>query len=458
MTGGDAYRGKRVLVLGAARSGTAAARLLAGAGTTVRLVDAKERAALPGLEALEALGVEVRTGRHDPADLDGIDLVVTSPGIPKTAPPIRDTLARGVPLVAEIEVAAAFTRAPIAAVTGTNGKSTTVSVLGALLREGGVPSAVAGNIGLPLSAVALEVPEDGAVALEVSSFQLEDIREFRPKVAVILNLTPDHLDRYASLAEYGAAKARLFENQTPADVAVLPARDEALGPIRDRVRARVVTFGDLPDVERGVAYDGAWIVSKGEGGTRRLLPAAEISIPGPHNRANAMAALAAAEALGVDPEKAAPALRSFRPLAHRLEKVGEVNGVRFYDDSKATNLEAMEVALQSFEEPIHLIAGGRDKGQTDWTRVHELLRRRVRDVVLIGEVAGRMKKAWRGIDLYPAGSMEEAVDKAYFSAAEGDVVLLSPGCASFDMFENYEHRGRVFGDAVRALEARMGRS
>jgi UDP-N-acetylmuramoylalanine--D-glutamate ligase len=226
--------------------------------------------------------------------------------------------------------------------------------------------------------------------------------------------------------------------------------------MREKVRARIVTFGDDADVTEGVAYDGEWIVSKTAAGSRRILPAAEISVPGPHNRANAMAALAALGALGVDLERAAPALRTFQPLPHRLELVGELNGVRFYDDSKATNLEAMEVALQSFDAPIHLIAGGRDKGYTDWTRVHDLLRRRVTDVVLIGEVAGRMKKAWRGVDLYPAGSMEEAVDKAYFSASEGDVVLLSPGCASFDMFENYEHRGRVFVEAVRALEARMG--
>lgn len=460
------FTGRTVLVVGLARSGEAAARLLRKHGARVIVADRKSRAELGApADALEALGVEVRGGDPGADTLTGIDLVVLSPGVPATAPLPAAALAAGVPLIGEVELAARYARARIVAVTGTNGKSTTVTLIGHLLTALGIPNRVCGNVGLAMAAVVEEVPADGVLVVEVSSFQLESLATFRPEVGVVLNLTPDHLDRYPSLPAYYGAKENLFRYQTAEDVAILNAEDATLMTWAPRLAARLFTFGEKrvengPAVENGAALENDAFVVRRAGASRRVMGRAELGIPGPHNAANALAALAALEGLGLD--AAAPAvaeaLRHFPGLEHRIEYSGTLNGVRFYNDSKATNTDSMAVALRSFSEPIVLIAGGRDK-KGDFAGLLDRVQGRVATVVTIGEAGPTIRAAWGGaVDNWvEAGrSFERAVEAAYQEAtARGGIVLLSPGCASYDMFRDYEDRGRRFKTLVAALGAEL---
>ena len=453
----DSWRDKRVLVMGMARSGRAAARLLARHGARVRGTDLRTADALAlDTTVLERDGVTLRLGDHDFRDLDGADLVVVSPGIPKTAPFLEEARRRGVPVLSELEVAARFATAPIAAVTGTNGKSTTVTVLGALVAALGRPVEVAGNVGRALSEVVETVSAEGVLVVEVSSFQLEDVRRFHPRAAALLNATPDHLDRYSSFEDYVRTKLRIFSRQGPEDTAVLPTRDPVLERMQaqEGLRARLLRFGIGGETGDGVTVrDGqlTWIAG---GQEKAILPVEELSLPGPHNQANAAAALCLLAGLGLDPFHPAVAetLRTVRGLPHRLERVGEVEGVVFYDDSKATNPESLEVALNAFPQGVVLIAGGRAKGG-DYARLAGLVGRRAATVVLIGEAAEMLREAWEpaGVPLVPAGTDFEAAVRLAFRAARerGLPVLLSPGCASFDMFRDYEQRGEVFRNLVR---------
>ena len=441
---------KHALVAGAARSGLAAARLLRRNGAEVRLCDRRTEEQLPEAAlALAAEGVECVWGRDDAALLNGCDVLIWSPGIPVDHALAVAARAADIPVIGELELGSLAAHAPLVCITGTNGKSTPTDLVGALLRAAGREVAVCGNIGRAICEVAESVSAQGVLVVEVSSFQLETVLRLRPYIATWLNLTPDHLDRHGSLDVYGDMKARLFERQTEDEWAVHNA-DDAEVLRRVSGAGSPLLFSAQHEVAEGAGFADHDLVLAWRGGRERLLPRAELRLPGPHNLANALAALATVMPLEIAPDTQRQVLRSYNGLEHRLEPVGEVDGVRFVNDSKATNTSSMEVALQSFPEPLVLIAGGRDKGQ-DFAPLHALVRQAVKHLVLIGEGAESMSEAWPDVPAERAGSMAQAVSLAHRAAGRGGVVLLSPGCASFDMFTDYEERGRRFKDEVARL-------
>jgi UDP-N-acetylmuramoylalanine--D-glutamate ligase len=444
--------GRRVAVVGLARSGVAAARLLLAAGADVVGTDARAVDALgPAVAALGRAGVRL-AAPASPDALDGADLVVVSPGVSANAPLLARPRAREVPIIGELELAWRAMEAETIAITGTNGKTTTTALTGALLAGQGRPVLVGGNIGTPLADGALGFPADGVVVAEVSSFQLETVDAFRPAVAAVLNLTPDHLDRHGTFAAYVDAKARIFRNQTEADRAILNADDDATAALAARTRARVVWFSGRRALDAGVFVRDGWIVARRDGGEERIGPLAEIGLRGRHNVDNVLAAAACALASGVGPAAIRRAVAAFRAVAHRIEPVRELGEVAFYNDSKGTNVASTVKALESFAEPVILIAGGKGKGQ-DFTPLADAARGRVTHAVVIGEDGPRVGAALAaaGVAVTPAGSMAEAVAAAHALARPGHVVLLSPACASFDMFDNFEHRGEVFRAVVEGL-------
>jgi UDP-N-acetylmuramoylalanine--D-glutamate ligase len=446
-----------VLVVGLARSGLAAARLLLRHGAAVTGYDRRPLEELPGVGELAASGVGLRVG-SEAADLGDAELLVVSPGVPPTAPPVALADRLGLESVSEVELAFQASAAPWIAITGTNGKSTTTALVGALLRRAGRLAWVAGNIGQALSEGIEAVPPSGFVVAEVSSFQLERTRTFRPHVAVFLNLTPDHLDRYPDLAAYAAAKARLFAAQTAEDFAVVNADDPEVLRLAAGGQARQLPFSRRGRLAEGAfAAEGEVRVARG-GHEERLLSVAEIGIPGPHNLENALAAAGACLVLGVLDDAAgraavASGLAEFPGLEHRLEPCGEVEGRRFYNDSKATNVDSMRQALLAFDRPLTLIAGGRDK-HGDFPGLASLAEERLDRVILIGEAADRIARAWPRVQRERAQDLADAVERAYRATPPGGRVVLSPGCASFDMFRDYEDRGRRFKQAVAALAAK----
>jgi UDP-N-acetylmuramoylalanine--D-glutamate ligase len=396
----------------------------------------------------------VEFGGHSPA-LFTADLVVISPGVPSDAPVVREIQAHGTQVVSELEVASWFHRGPVLAITGTNGKTTTTTLAGRIFADAKLPAAVAGNIGVAFSQVVDSIPQGGTAILEVSSFQLDFVRTFRPTVAALLNVTPDHLDRYGhDVGNYAASKCRVFENQRDGDTLVFNRDDEMTARlVRERAdrQIRLLSFGlEKPEGEGSWLEGGVIRLSIG-GKTTDLLPAAEISIPGRHNLYNAMAAVLAGRVLGVGEASMRATLRNFRGVEHRLEPIRERNGVTYVNDSKATNVDSVWYALQSYSSPIVLLLGGRDKGN-DYRRLEELVRKSVRTVIAIGESAETVAAAFGSIvPVRIAATMSEAVRLSAEAARPGDVVLLSPACASFDWFDNYEHRGRVFAQLVREL-------
>ena len=411
----------RVLVLGLARSGEAAALALARRNVAVLGVDRNEE-----LDArrLREAGVEVVLGAEDPELLEGVDLLVKSPGVPPEAPLAAAARERGLTIWSEVELGFRLLDNPILGITGTNGKTTTSELLGAVFRAGGAAVAVAGNVGRPLTGLDGALADDAWIVCELSSFQLEDIDEFRPRIAILLNLTPDHLDRHASLEDYRAAKLRIFENQRSDDVAVVPSG-----------------FGAVPGKARRIEFD-----------PRDPLPA-EPLIPGDHNRENAAAATAAARAAGISDEAIAEALRTFEGVPHRLELVREIGGVRFVNDSKATNPEAAERALSAYPPGLRVILGGSRKGIP-----FAQLARRARDsgvaqAYLVGESADELAEALaqQGVRFTHSGDLDTAVRDAFSDAEPGDVILLSPACASYDQFRDFEERGDHFRELVEAL-------
>jgi UDP-N-acetylmuramoylalanine--D-glutamate ligase len=436
------FDGQDVLVLGLGRSGTSAAHFCAARGARVVAADERPADALPDLSALPP-GVETAVGGAFP-DPAGFDLVVPSPGVP----PARYR-ARARRVWGDIEIAFRALPVPIVAVTGTNGKSTTTCLIEALLRAAGLRARAAGNLGEPaLELVGL--PLDVAV-LEVSSFQLETIESFRPKVAVILNITPDHLDRHGSFAAYREAKARILANQQADDAAVLNVGDPEVRALADRVRGRAVPFTIGGPLERGAWLDAEAVVLCGDAGPARRVSLEGLRLHGRHNRENAVAALAAVWAAGADLARAATALPAFRGLPHRMEEVARIGGVAFVNDSKATNPGAAVSALAGAGAPVVWIAGGRGKG-LDFADVADTAAKTARAAVLIGEAAASLRDALAGrIETRTAASLEEAVGVAAGLAQPGDVVLLAPACASFDQFRNFEHRGERFRAAVAAL-------
>jgi UDP-N-acetylmuramoylalanine--D-glutamate ligase len=442
-------------VLGLARSGSAVARLLAERGARVYASDlsAGGKAASAAAE-LAGAGVELELGRHDVARLARSDWIVTSPGIPPRAPVLLDPGVSALPIYSEIEVASWFAEAPIAAVTGTNGKTTTTELLGRIARAGGIAASVAGNIGRAFSTAVLE--DSGAEwhVIEVSSFQLARIATFRPRIAVVLNLTPDHLDVYASMEDYVADKARIAENMGPGDALCVNGEDAALEAFGAGRAIERHLFHRRRPVERGAWVDEGWITLAGEPGAGRVLPAESLQIPGEHNLQNALAATLAGSLMGVPRAAIATALAEFRGVEHRLETVAEIGGVRWVNDSKATNVDSTLVALDAFQAPLVVILGGRHK-QSPYAPLVPALERQGRRVLAIGEAADRIaEELGRAVDVEKVGTLDLAVGRAAAIAEPGDVVLLSPACSSYDQFANFEERGSRFRELVAELGSR----
>ncbi len=442
--------GKRVLVVGLGRSGVASALFLKSRGARVTVSDAKSEDQLRSeMPALLDQGIAVETGGHRERTFQNQDLIVVSPGVPVDAQAITEARALGQPVIGEIELAADFLRGPIIAITGSNGKTTTTTLTGEILSAGGVKTLIGGNIGTPAISLVERSTLETVSVLEVSSFQLETIRSFRPKVAVVLNITPDHLDRHRTLAAYVNAKARIFENQRSDDFAVLNADDPASAELAVHIRAQVFWFSRKREVVEGAFLRKGDIVFRRGTSEQRLMSASEIPLKGSHNLANVLAALCTGALMGIEAEKIRGAIANFQGVEHRLEYVATFKGVEYYNDSKATNVDATIKAVESFPANIHLILGGKDKG-SDYTVLNDLLRKRVKCVYTIGAAAEKIQSQIRGTNLIASGTLAAAVTKAAASARAGDIVLLAPACASFDQFDNYEHRGRVFKELVRA--------
>ncbi len=445
--------GKRVLVVGLERSGVAAALFLDERGARVVANDVKPESELSAASELRAKGIEIVSGSHPPELFESVELIVTSPGVPLTLEPFQQARAAGVPIISEVELAARFIRGRLIGVTGSNGKTTTTTLIGELLSRAGLPTQVGGNIGTPLINLVAGSRDDGWTVIELSSFQLEAVERLHLFAAVLLNITPDHLDRYASMEEYAAAKARIFLNQTPEDLAVLNADDERVAGMSSLTKARVVHFSRQRVLDEGICLRGAEVVIRSGGSERVLISRDEIGLRGAHNLENVMAALAVGLACGASPDSMRATVRAFRGVEHRLEFVAEIEGIAFYNDSKATNVDAAIKSLEAFPGRVIVILGGKDKG-SDYTPLARLVRERCEHVILIGAASDKIASALAGTrPLHRAATMSEAVRRGFELGRRGDTVLLAPACASFDMFDNYEHRGRVFKEAVWSLSS-----
>ncbi|MDR0842820.1 MAG: UDP-N-acetylmuramoyl-L-alanine--D-glutamate ligase [Acidobacteriota bacterium] len=456
----EGYNGKSVLVAGAARSGIAAARFLLGRGARVILSEAKGREALePDVSGLlefasSAPGeLVLELGGNKSESFAAVDLVVVSPGMPLSLPFFAISRKTGIPVIAEVELAWRHLKGKIVGITGSNGKTTTTTLVAELLSGAGMRAHAAGNIGPPLVGFVQQSTPDDVYVVELSSFQLESICGFRPFCATILNLTPDHLDRYPGFEDYIAAKARIFMNQRSGDFAVLNADDAHTAALANDVRAQVLLFSRTREVAAGAFVRDDKVILRDGQGERVLFPTDAVQLKGGHNLENVLAASLLALAAGAQPERLEAGVRKFRGVEHRIEYVAEIDGVAYYNDSKATNVEATAKSLEAFPGGIHLIAGGRDKAG-DFTVLRPLVRERVKQLILIGEAADKLRAALSGAtEIRDAASLSEAVSLAHAASKPGDVVLLAPACASFDMFDDYEHRGRVFKEAVEAVEA-----
>ena len=457
--------GAAVTVLGLARSGVAACHLLQEVGAHVTVADRKEVEQLTTmLRKIDRTQVQVNVGLSYETSLDRADLVVISPGVPYRMEALERVRRRGVKVISELELASQFVEAPMLAVTGTNGKSTTVTLIGNMLAEEGKRAFVGGNLGTALSEAArttLRARKQGVpspfdyLVVEVSSFQLETIDRFHPWIASILNITVDHQDRYDSIDEYLAAKRRIFENQTAGDYALFNLDDARVAEMRHQVRAKRLGFSRTQtigsEMDGGTFLDGDRIVTTVTGAKQEICRRSEIRMLGHHNVDNVMAAATYAALWGCPTDVIRRVVSTFPGLEHALEMVRERRGVRFVNDSKGTNVDATLKALEGIDQPIWLIAGGRDKGG-DFSRLTEAVRRKVKQVILIGEAAPLLKKAWAGATaISETTSMREAVELAAREASSGEVVLMSPACASFDMFQDYQDRGRQFKAAVADL-------
>jgi UDP-N-acetylmuramoylalanine--D-glutamate ligase len=441
----------RISVLGAARSGVDAALLLQKTGCRLFVSDmASLQEKANSAAQLQSAGIEAEFGGHSGRIFEA-DAWVISPGIPLSHPLVRQAVQTGIEVLGELEVASWFCKGKIAAITGSNGKSTTTTMLGEMLKTSGIPCTVAGNIGTSFSSQVEAIPESGVAVVEVSNFQLETIRDFRPHIGIFLNLTPDHLDRHGSIESYGQVKARLFKNQDETDFALFNAEDPEVCKLMGGVRGHKVPFLAEGELDEG-AYlqDGCLMLAWG-GHLIRLNRESEMGLPGPHHVANGLAAALAATLLGADSGSIIHVLQNFRGLPHRMETVRRKDGVLWVNDSKATNIDSMQCALKSYSNPIILIAGGRDKN-TDFTPLRSLIEQKTKAVIVMGEAAEKLARTWNGIaGLVRVTSLSEAVKRAEQLAEAGDVILLSPGCASFDMFENFEDRGTQFRELVQRL-------
>jgi UDP-N-acetylmuramoylalanine--D-glutamate ligase len=483
-------KNKRVLVVGLGKSGVAAARFLKARGARVTVSDIRRAEVIAELPSLLDAGIMVETGSHGLLTFRRQDLIVVSPGVPANTPELATVRALGMPIVGELELGASFLQGEIVAITGSNGKTTTTTLLGEILKASGRPTLVGGNIGRPVVEMVAESLElNGRDArnadppapcpseqrtfagdpstrkddnkksamvwsvLEVSSFQLETIQSFHPRIAVVLNITPDHLDRHGNFEAYAAAKTRITENQTAADFLVLNAEDKPTQMVAAKTKAQIYWFSPRRQVKQGtfVQGEGIYFRAKEGGAAEPVMPVAEIPLAGAHNVENVLAAVCAARLAGVESQTIREAVKAFHAVEHRLEFVRELDGVRWFNDSKATNVDATTKAVEAFAGGIWLILGGKDK-DSDYSTLSGLLRERVRAVITIGSAAEKIETQLKGVvKIESAETMERAVGWARKQAQAGDVVLLAPACSSFDQFENYEHRGRVFKELVRAL-------
>jgi UDP-N-acetylmuramoylalanine--D-glutamate ligase len=444
-------REKRVVVVGAARSGIAAAQLLARRGARVTL--SERRLTFPGAEDLRAAGVLLETGGHQDATFTAADLIVTSPGVPLGQPVFAAARERGVEIIGELELAWRWLQGRVIAITGTKGKSTTTTLVGRMLSAGGRDVLVGGNIGVPLSAQVDQSTPDHVHVVEVSSFQLQTTTTFRPWIAVWLNFAADHLDQHASLDEYADSKARIFANQTADDWAVVNADDALVMSRAAGTRGRRVTFS-LEGAGADFTVERDWIVRSTSTGHERVVPIAAVELTGRHMLNNVLAATAVSHLAGVPPNAMVEGLHGFHGLEHVMEPVGEIAGVRFVNDSKATNVEAARRSIESFEGGVVAIIGGRFKGG-DLRELRDALTTRGRAAIAIGEAASLLSGALAGVvPVLTATSMREAVEKGFEAAKPEGVVLLAPACASFDWFSDYAERGRVFKQEVERLKTR----
>jgi UDP-N-acetylmuramoylalanine--D-glutamate ligase len=440
-------RNKRVLVVGLGESGRAAARFLTARGAVVTATDSQPPEKLGSVAELLNLGVTLHVGGH-PAELFAEqDIVIPSPGVPWDLPQLEAARRLGIEVVGELEVAAAMLRGRVIGVTGTNGKTTTTSLIGHILRAAGWNVCVAGNIGTPVLSIVETSTDDTWNVLELSSFQLEAMSHFRCEIALVLNVTPDHLDRHKTLDGYAKAKARIFMAQTSGDHAVLNADDAGCREMAPQARGQVCWFSRTRALDCGASVKGEWIAFNGTPVGSTHLP-----IRGAHNLENALAAVAASALAGVSADVIGPALEIFTAVEHRLEYVRTLDGVDYYNDSKATNVDATRKAIEAFDGGLWVILGGSEKG-ADYYDLREPLKQRARAVILIGAAASKMAAQLDGwVEIHHAGTLEHALEYARRQAQPGDTVLLAPACASFDQFQNYGHRGRVFKQLVAELE------
>jgi UDP-N-acetylmuramoylalanine--D-glutamate ligase len=448
-------KGKRVLVVGLGKSGVASALFLKARGARVTVSDTRTEQQLhQEIPTLLDRGIAIETGGHGERTFRDQDLIVVSPGVPTDVPPLARARALGLPVIGEIELASRFLKGRIVAITGSNGKTTTTTLCGELIAAASQRVLVGGNIGTPVILLVDDSTDETFNVLEVSSFQLETIETFHPQIAVILNITPDHLDRHGSFQVYVDAKARVFKNQTASDWAVLNLDNQVTAELAPRAKARIAWFtrGSL-DTKRpyGAFLRDDRIVWREDDREVEIMPVKEIPLKGTHNQENVLAAVSVARLAGADAESIRSCVQKFKAVEHRLQLIANIRGVEYYNDSKATNVDATIKAIESFPGNIHLILGGKDK-DSDYSLMNDLLRERVKRVYTIGSAAEKIRShIGDAAEIVAGGTLDVAVQRASQSAVAGDVVLLAPACASFDQFDNYEHRGHVFRKLVEDL-------
>lgn len=447
-------KNKRVLVVGLGKSGLAAAMFLRKQGARVTVSDTRSAVALAHeIPALLDAGIMVESGGHGLLTFRRQDLIVISPGVPLDTPEVKQVIGYGMPVIGELELASRFLKGRILAITGSNGKTTTTTLVGKILEEAGMPTLVGGNIGTPVIDLIPKSADEALNVLEVSSFQLETIEQFHPWIAVVLNITPDHLDRHGSFENYAAMKARITERQGPEDFLILNAEDKPTQMVAAKTKAQIFWFSPRRPIKQGAFVHGESIAFIPREGAKAepIMPVAEIPLKGSHNVENVLAAVCAARLAGVPAEKIRSAVQSFKAVEHRLEFVRTVQGVEYFNDSKATNVDAAMKAIAAFPGGIHLILGGKDK-DSDYTLLSPLLRERVKAVYTIGSAAEKIERELHGVvKMVGAGTLDMALNEARNAAVPGDIVLLAPACSSFDQFENYEHRGRTFRKIVHEM-------
>ena len=444
-------KGKKVLVVGLGKSGLAAALFLRHRGAQVTVSDARSAEALAkDIPALLEEGIMVETGGHGLLTFRRQDLIVVSPGVPLNTPELAQVRSFGLPVIGELELAARFLKGKILAITGSNGKTTTTALVGEILEKAGIPTLVGGNIGVPVVSLIEATTDETWSVLEISSFQLESTVEFHPSIAVILNITPDHLDRHGTFENYALAKERIFAAQDANDSVVLNADNARSAQAAVRSPARVYSFSVEHPVERGAWLEQGYLIYRHseDEPAEAVMPLSGIPLKGTHNVENVLAAVCAARLAGAPVDAIRKAIEDFRAVEHRLEYVATINGVEYYNDSKATNVDATAKAIAAFNSGIHLILGGKDKG-SDYTQLAQLLRQRVRALNTIGTAAAKIESQLRGVvAIRTCETLDVAVSAAGNAARPGDVVVLAPACSSFDQFENYEQRGKVFKQLV----------